>query len=719
MNAIGRASASFNPSDQAGYFGVSLVPGTCGDLFPTGSCASLVTQGVPTVTSSPPCLDPALPPGLWGLGQTDRLPDSAVCSHGGPVLHKNETFALTWDAPLPGGPQHNYFSGTRLYVEQFLRDVADASGALTSPYAVTTQYSDGGGSAQNSSKYGGGCIDYGSVGGSQCEFGNPTGPGHDFPTSGCTPSGVSYIGAKATIPNLTCLTDTQLQAEVSTMVTQTGMTGRTQPGYSPEVVLLTPPGVETCLDAAGKLCSANYSITRPLAPEVATTLTGGGVLSGKYQVELTYVSSSGQSLPGPSVEVPITSPVSTIKITTPESSPGVTGWYAYVTAPDGRTFYRQQSSPTPIGTDLTLKAPPVVGPAPAAGFCSYHSHVHVGGTDVAYVVQPWTGQTRCDEPDTPAIADNPTPQELSKDFGIRLASPISQSHIASIVNPQLNGWFALDGAGINDNGGCIPLVGLDSVPVGSSSQSPYFLQREFNNAGVISLEPTTYGGCAPNVILTPSFVVPSGINQGEEIQFDGSTTASTLLVPNAGYKWDFGDNSTATGSSVVHSYAVGGTYNVKLTVTDRGGNTQTLTQTVQVLGPNGQPVNPPTTQPGSTPTVFHAHLQLLPQGLRAVLRRGISLRVTSNEAADGIATVTISRALAKRLGIKLGNLSYVVIGRGTLSGKIQGGTVQLHLHLPHSITSKLANMRHATLTVHLKLTGPGGGRQRLAAAGQY
>jgi hypothetical protein len=117
--------------------------------------------------------------------------------------------------------------------------------------------------------------------------------------------------------------------------------------------------------------------------------------------------------------------------------------------------------------------------------------------------------------------------------------------------------------------------------------------------------------------------------------------------------------------------------------------------------------------------VFRAHLQLLPQGLRAVLRRGISLRVTSNEAADGIATVTISRALAERLGIKLGNLSYVVIGRGTLSGKIQAGTVQLHMHLPHSLTSKLAKLQHVTLTVHLKLTGPGGGRQRLAAAGHY
>lgn len=730
MNDLGHASVPYNSADQSGYFGVAMAPGTCGDLSPTGSCASLVTKGVPAVTSSSPCLDPALPPDLWMSGQTHRLPDGAVCSHAGPVLHKNETFALTWDTPLPGGAQHNYYSGTRLYVEQFLRDVADGSGTLTSPYAVTTQYSDGGGSAQNASRYGGGCIDYGSVGGSQCEFGNPTGPGHDFPTSGCATSGVSYLDGKDTIPNVVCLTDSQLQAEVSTMVTQTGILGRTQPGYSPEVMLLTPPGVETCLDTGATLCSANFSITRPLAPSFITTETGGTVLSGNYQVELTYVGAGGESLPGPSVTIPITSPDSTIKITTPQSSPGITGWYAYITAPNGTTFHRQQLSPTPIGTDLTLTAPPVGGPAPPPGYCSYHSHVNVGGTDVAYVVQPWTGETLCDEPDAPAIPDNPTPDVLGKDFGIRLVSPLSQSHIASIVDPSLNGWFALNGAGINDNGGCTPLgKGLDSVTVGSSAQNPYLLQREFNNAGAMSLEPFTYFGCAPNVVLTPSFVVPSGINQGDEVQFDGSTTASTLLVPNAGYKWDFGDGTTATGPSVVHSYAVGGTYKVTLTVTDRGNNTQTLSQAVQVLGPNGLPVNPPTTQPpgstpGSTPStppppVFKALMQLLPQGLKAVLRHGISLRVSSNYPADGIATVTITRALARRLHIKLGHLPYVVIGRGTLSGKIVNGTVSLHLHLPRSVIKKLSKVRHATLTVHLKLTASGGLRQGLVAAGRY
>ncbi len=51
------------------------------------------------------------------------MPERSLCYQGGAVMHKNETFALTWD------PQRTYWSGTRGYVEQYLRDVADGSGS--------------------------------------------------------------------------------------------------------------------------------------------------------------------------------------------------------------------------------------------------------------------------------------------------------------------------------------------------------------------------------------------------------------------------------------------------------------------------------------------------------------------------------------------------------------------------------------------------------------
>jgi hypothetical protein len=261
------------------------------------------------------------------------------------------------------------------------------------------------------------------------------------------------------------------------------------------------------------------------------------------------------------------------------------------------------------------------------------------------------------------------------------------------------------------------------------------LQREFNNAGVIESEPNTYFGCAPNVLLAPTFVVPSDVNQGDVVQFDGSTTASTLIVPNAGYAWDFGDGTTATGPSVVHSYATGGTYSVKLTVTDRGGNIRSLTQTIIVLGANGLPVPPGSTPTGTGPgggtpgtgtpgggqansPALQVRLQLLPQGFRSVLRLGVAVRVSSNQAANGITRVSITRAAARRAHIKAGRGPSVVIGVGTVSG-IKDGTVTLHLRLSRAMSTKLKRLRHLALTVRLSLVAAGGHHLAIVAAGRY
>lgn len=590
--------------DESSRFGVALVPGTR---------ASLTTAGTPVVESGGPCTDPALSPDLI-------LPEIGLCWHGGEVMHANETFVLTWD------PRRRYFSTTKEYVQQFLRDVADGSGTLTSPYAVTSQYTDATGRAANASRYGGACTDFGVVGGAKCAFGEEevAAPGHDYPVAeGCDPvvSGTNqFFGPEfKEEANDICVTDAQIKSELGTMIADTGVLGRTEPGYTPTLVLLTPPGVETCLDAGGKLCSANS--------------------------------------------------------------------------------------------------------AAAARFCSYHSQVDVSGTEVDYVVQPWTASwthsNGCDEPEVPPLP-NPQIQRVvfAVDLGIRLVSPLSQAQIAAITDPELNGWFALNGSEINDNG-CHPMAeGADAATVGASSQNPYLLQREFNNAGVIETDPNALA-CTPDVVLKPTFVVPSAVNQGDVVQFDGSTSPSTLIVPRTGYAWDFGDGTSAVGPSVEHSYAKGGAYTVKLTVTDRGGNVRSLSQTISVLGPAGQVVAPPPAGDGhGVSPGLHVKLQLLPQGLRSLLRHGVSLKVTANEAADGIASISIARSVAKRAHIATGRGNSIVIGVGTVKG-IVSGTVGLHLRLSKKVAAKIARLHHLTLTIRLTLLDHSGDRQTVVVAGQY
>ncbi len=593
MNALGSTSVAFNSSDQSGYYGVAMVPGTDG---------TLATNNIPTVTSSAACADPAITPDL-------SVSSAGLCWHsvsGASVLHGNETFDFTWEV----GTQWPLTTG---YVEKFLSDVAAGSGTLSSPFAVTPQYTDGTGRAANRSVYGGGCVDQGMSGNADCQFAGGPYAGHDYPTSGnCTPSGTSFEGVATS--NTVCLTDAQLQSEIGSLVTETGILGRTQPGYTPVVVLLTPPGVETCLDGGGKLCSANS--------------------------------------------------------------------------------------------------------AAAAQFCSYHGQVSVSGTEVAYVVQPWTAMTKCDEPDVPAIPANAASDVLQTNVGMRLVSPLSQAMTATLVNPGLDGWFGLNGLEINDINGCVPLgSGLDQVTVGTSQ---YWIQREFNNAALMKNDPSTYFGCAPNVILAPNFVPPNPVFQGDEVAFNGSSTASTLLVPDANYHWDFGDGATATGHSVVHQYSSAGTYTVKLSVTDRGGNQATFAQQITVLTPSGQqaPPPPPPTPSSSTSGPFAVKLQLMPQGLHAVLHHGLALQVNSDEAADGLATIYISRRAARRIHLKVGKQSWVAVARGTIS-ELKSGTGMLHLHLSRRIARKLRRLHHVTLSVRLALTGADGHHVVVDVAGSY
>ncbi|VVB79491.1 PKD domain protein [uncultured archaeon] len=76
------------------------------------------------------------------------------------------------------------------------------------------------------------------------------------------------------------------------------------------------------------------------------------------------------------------------------------------------------------------------------------------------------------------------------------------------------------------------------------------------------------------------------VNEGALVSFSGSAT--DVSGDSLTYTWNFGDESeTETGSTVSHTYAQEGIYNVTLTVTDGDGgiSTDTLTVTVNDLDP--------------------------------------------------------------------------------------------------------------------------------------
>jgi hypothetical protein len=559
--------------------GVALAPGARASL--PANWSALAPSG--------PCVDPAQTPDL-------AVGSGGLCLRGGSVLHKVEAYAVRWDRP---SPDRAYWSTTLNIIHTFLGDVAAASGALSSPFALTGQYHDYSGGAGTAWLYGGGCSDLGNAG-STCTFPNEVanGPGTDYP-----------VGASCQTGQPCTITDADIRGEVSAMVQNMALVGRTQPGYSPLVTVLTPPNVVVCLDSAHTLCSVN---------------------------------------------------------------------------------------------------------APAGGsVCSYHSQLTAGGGSVSYVVQPWTVHTTCDETDIPPLPSPPPVLQVETDAGQRLVSPLSAGMIAATINPGVtNGWIAGNGSEMNDNG-CGPgSVKADTVTVGARS---YWLEREFNNAFAMVAEPWTYG-CAPSVSFQPDFVAPSPINHGDVVAFDGSDTVATLLVPRAGYTWDFGDGSSATGPSVVHSYAKGGAYDVTLTTVDRGGHRLSVTHQVDVLPlPTAPGPGPGTTAP---PAVLHARMQLLPQSFRSLLKSGVAVRVISNLKADGFVTLSIPASLARQAHLRAGRSSTVMIGRGTVSG-IAAGSKVIHVRVPSGTVRSLSHLRHLTLTLRMTLVDSARAHQTIVAAGRY
>jgi heat shock protein HslJ len=68
---------------------------------------------------------------------------------------------------------------------------------------------------------------------------------------------------------------------------------------------------------------------------------------------------------------------------------------------------------------------------------------------------------------------------------------------------------------------------------------------------------------------------------GQPLTFDGSgsTAGSTPIVR---YDWDMGDGTILSGASVEYTYNTAGSYTIRLTVTDQGGQSNTASQILQV-----------------------------------------------------------------------------------------------------------------------------------------
>ncbi|HEX9480837.1 MAG TPA: IPT/TIG domain-containing protein [Solirubrobacteraceae bacterium] len=161
--------------------------------------------------------------------------------HGGPVMTSNTNYMFFW---APSGSQP-YAAGYQTGVEKYLKDLAADSGGAQNVDSVATQYTgEPGQTANYDSHFGGVIID--------------TKP---YPLNGCTAAP-------------TCLTDEQIQAELTSYIEAHGL----PQDLVHEYFLLTPPGVESCFGTASTECSAGSLSPAYCAYHGAISAPGGTII---------------------------------------------------------------------------------------------------------------------------------------------------------------------------------------------------------------------------------------------------------------------------------------------------------------------------------------------------------------------------------------------------------------------------------------------------------
>jgi hypothetical protein len=137
------------------------------------------------------------------------------------VMRTNTVHAIYW---VPSG--QSVAAGYQSDIDQYLSDVAAASGSQTNVYSVATQYRDSTGYIGNQSTFAGSYVDT-----------NP------FPASGCTDQ-VDSI----------CLNDQQVENEIQNVITAKGWST----GPDSLFILMTPNGVGSCVNAGPNECSTDF-----------------------------------------------------------------------------------------------------------------------------------------------------------------------------------------------------------------------------------------------------------------------------------------------------------------------------------------------------------------------------------------------------------------------------------------------------------------------------
>jgi PKD repeat protein/uncharacterized protein YgiM (DUF1202 family) len=198
--------------------------------------------------------------------------------------------------------------------------------------------------------------------------------------------------------------------------------------------------------------------------------------------------------------------------------------------------------------------------------------------------------------------DGDLTDSVTHDVAIQAPAPSNQAPTAAFSGPAtglVGEQLSFDASGSNDPDGSIAAYAWDFGD-GASAQGvqathvytaagSYTVRLTVTDDGDLT-DSVTHGvtvQAPPNQAPTAAFSGPATGLVGEQLSFDASGSSD----PDgniATYAWDFGDGASAQGVQATHTYAAAGSYTVRLTVTDDGGLTDSVTHGVTVQAPPNQ-----------------------------------------------------------------------------------------------------------------------------------
>jgi hypothetical protein len=652
-------------------------------------------------------------------GQDGRNPEAFNNNSGNVVLDGTSVYAVYWD---PKDIFFDHHHEWMVKLDTFFQQMGVASGEMTDIFGALGQYRDRANTeAANSIVYKGSYTD-----------------STAYPAAGCTDPKALFHGA------VTCLTDTQLRAQLKSYIAEHSL----PTGMHSVYYLITPPGVTVCLGAASNHCS-DYSVDS--AEEISE------------EPESTSYEDSFCSYH---------SDINTDNATEGDANTiiySVIPWEAAGTLGDAEqdfdaTVYEQGYPCQDGGWNPEKNEERAEAPKEAS---KEEKEILKGEKGIAEEKLALEVRRHLEGPhqEEPNQEPNNDGKGESGDYSAGLAdliiNQVAEEQADIVTDPLLESWQGTAGLEATDEcrdvfgntigagvGGSV-VAGLHTAAGTLSNTSigsgRYYVNNVYRLAGRC---------CTGGATIIPRFTAPNPVNSNEIVTFDGLESTVAMLegevfgasgppaTTYAEFTWNFGDGTSTSGfapssapceapwlspcaGSVEHSYQYGGTYTVTLTIKDIAGNVASEKHELIVDGPPAPSSSPPASSTGAssaaTPPTTPASAPkppaipapvaaatIVPQSLHTALRKGLVVSYSVNEQVAGHFEVLLSSALAHRLGIAgtpatglpAGSAPQLVIAKAILV-TTKGGHSAVHIVFSKRTAARLAHVQKLPLMLRL------------------